>query len=680
MASHAIDLLHRNLTDHNIPTLYVNPLELDDDRFELVHDYRRNPDNKYKKMCKAHEDEKEKEELITQQGSAGIFMVVEAEEVTMDLNSIKNVQNAVIKTLEKAGFKIESFAVRKWASYHSESASAETVLVMREGYVTIRTWPEQNYCAFDIHLWSSFEKHEAAKKAVVTGVGGKMATASSYRIVAGGMFGVSTWKDDAMVHGPQIRHVCDQSSLPVRDVPMDIGTVELAIEAGLSLVLDDKKYVAAAICGNEGACRSIELLKKNEKVGEVIPLYLCSDLTPDDQHSEDGRMRIVECERGILMNLQESLSDDKRLRVIIVDRTAPRLLVQMLLRIFTTQSWDNENMLAPDLMVLTTIEDESEGWKINFLDKIRTDIVKVDPLFRAEILFNTTAGSMELGILSSGDESFMKHLVDMADKVEKKSGLALEIREIFGGMWRPFQQMIQPAEDAEEVHTHESYDRTSPLEQWWSQQPVGHQTLFQFETRPLLVGDHIQAYFKGVPATRCAVGVITAIHNEDSYNVKFAFTEHFDYHKSFTRVGHDMHGTSVPRDELRKVYGSPNDEQLSEEKVTSALEYALSAIDSRTFSASEIHKLEVEGDGCLLVAFCLGGSVILMWDGRIHIDVNMFTFVESPSAHEDFKEQLRTKLRSLEAILEDEQPRGFGRAVNFKRGLGQGERAVPYWA
>jgi S-adenosylmethionine/arginine decarboxylase-like enzyme len=677
VASHDIDLLHRNLTDHNIQTLYVEPLDLDDDRLEMVHDYRRNPDNKYKKMCKAHKDEKE--ELTTQQGSSGIFMVVEAQEVTMDLQSIKNVQNAVTKTLKKAGFKIESFAVRKGASYHSEISSVETLLILREGYVAIRTWPEHKYVAFDIHLWSSFEKHEAAKKAVVTGVGGKMATTSSYRIVAGGMFGVSTWKDDVKMHGPHIHNVCDQSSLPVRDAPMDIGSVELAIEAGLSLVLDEKKYVAAAICGNEGACRSIELLKKNEMVGEVMPLYLCSDLKLDDQHSEDGRMRIVECERGILKNLQESLSNGKRLRVVIVDRSAPRLLVQMLLRIFT-KGWDNESMLAQDIMVLTTIEDESEQWKRNFLEKIRKDIIKVDPLFRAEILFNTTASSMELGILSSGDESFMKHLTDMADTVEKKSGLALEIRGIFGGKWRPTQQLIMLDEEAEVIYTHESYNRTSPLEQWWSQQPVGHQTLFQFEARPLLVGDHVHAYFRGVPTSRLPVGLITAVHNENSYDVKFEFTSAFVYHQSFITVGGERHGTSVPRHELRKISGSPNDEKLSAEKVMIALQYALSNMDSRTFSASEIHELEVDGDGCLLVAFCFGGSIILMWDGRIHIDVNLFTFFESPRAHGDFELRLKTKLRSLEAILQDEQPRGFGRVVNFERDLGKGEREAPYWA
>jgi hypothetical protein len=105
-------------------------------------------------------------------------------------------------------------------------------------------------------------------------------------------------------------------------------------------------------------------------------------------------------------------------------------LVQMLLRIFTKDCDKEEIGASPNVMVVTTIEDESEGWKRNFLDTIRKDIVKVDPLFRAEILFNTMASSMDLGILSSGDASFMKHLIDMADNLEKESGLAfLEIRE-----------------------------------------------------------------------------------------------------------------------------------------------------------------------------------------------------------------------------------------------------------
>ena len=31
-------------------------------------------------------------------------------------------------------------------------------VVMKEGYVVARMWPEYNYCAFDLNLWGGFHK------------------------------------------------------------------------------------------------------------------------------------------------------------------------------------------------------------------------------------------------------------------------------------------------------------------------------------------------------------------------------------------------------------------------------------------------------------------------------------------------------------------------------------------
>jgi S-adenosylmethionine/arginine decarboxylase-like enzyme len=682
VASHAIDLLDRNLTDHNIDNLYVKPLDPSSDRFELVHDYRRNPDSKYKKLCKDHEDENG--ELLIQEGSSpGIFMAVEVEEVTLDLHSLKDLQIAITETLEQAGFKVESTAMRKGASGPSENYSGETVVLLREGYVAIRTWPEHKYCAFDIHLWSSFEKHEAAKKAVIAGVGGKIETTSSYRIVAGGMYGVETWKDDAKVHGPQIKNLCDRSAPTVRDVPTDQRTMEIALETGLRLIRDEKDFVAAVLCGNEEACPTIDLLKKNEKVGEVMPFYPCSNVTSNDQYSEDGRRRVIECERVISNNLLDSLSDNKRLRVIVVDKSAPRLFLQMVLRILT-KDWNRWQIIDPDnIMVMAMIEDETEGWRRTFLDKVRKDVIMVDPLFRAEVMFNSSSSSMELGIVSSGDADFMLHLVDLVADVENESGLALEIREMFGGLWRPEPKMMMADEEAEAVYSQESYDRTLALQQWQSQQPVGHQTLFQLETRPLQVGDTVRVYYREASFNGLDfVGEITSIHNDDAFDIKFTYSDLLDYPSSFTKVGEEMFASKVERDEIRKLYGSPNDELLSAAKVKSALQYALEVSgESSVFSASEeIQELEVEGDGCVFVTFCLGGSVIVMWDGRMHVDVNLFTFIESGNEHHDFEDDMETKLRSVETILKDEQPRGFGRVVNHVWDLGKKQCFNPHWA
>jgi hypothetical protein len=274
----------------------------------------------------------------------------------------------------------------------------------------------------------------------------------------------------------------------------------------------------------------------------------------------------------------------------------------------------------------------------------------------------------------------MLHLVDMVADVEKESGLALEIREMFGGFWRPAHQIYMKDEEAEDWYSQENYDRTLPLRQWQSQAPVGHQTLFQLETRPLQVGDNVHAYFSGGAAYSLAVGEITSIHNDDAFDIKFNYSEILVYPSSFTKVGEEMFASNVERDEIRKLYGSPNDELLSAAKVKSALQYALDSTESSVFSASEIQELEVEGDGCVFVAFCLGGSAIVMWDGRMHVDVNLFTFLESKSAHDDFEDYLKTELRSVETILKDEQPRGFGRVVNHVWDLGKGERPAPHWA
>jgi hypothetical protein len=46
--------------------------------------------------------------------------------------------------------------------------------------------------------------------------------------------------------------------------------------------------------------------------------------------------------------------------------------------------------------------------------------------------------------------------------------------------------------EADQLFSHESYDQTLSMEQWRSQQPMAHQTLFQFETRPLRLGEKVE--------------------------------------------------------------------------------------------------------------------------------------------------------------------------------------------
>ena len=62
------------------------------------------------------------------------------------------------------------------------------------------------------------------------------------------------------------------------------------------------------------------------------------------------------------------------------------------------------------------------------------------------------------------------------------------------------------------------------------------------------------------------------------------------------------------------------------------------------------------------------GNIVLLWDGRMHIDMNIFEDLEFvDTILKAFKKGLRkTKLR---LVLRDEQPCGVGKMVVQKRDL-----------
>ena len=84
-----------------------------------------------------------------------------------------------------------------------------TLVVFREGYVAARVWEEHKYCAMDVGVWGSFVKENNFKKRLADSF--KAETVSAFRVVVGGMYGSSTWRDDIDTIGPQImkRPSCD---------------------------------------------------------------------------------------------------------------------------------------------------------------------------------------------------------------------------------------------------------------------------------------------------------------------------------------------------------------------------------------------------------------------------------------------------------------------------------------
>lgn len=90
-----------------------------------------------------------------------------------------------------------------------------------------------------------------------------------------------------------------------------------------------------------------------------------------------------------------------------------------------------------------------------------------------------------------------------------------------------------------------------------------------------------------------------------------------------------------------------------------------------------IEHSDVKGDGVVMSSIWSGGSIIVLWDGRLHVDVNLFIFDEDDSGLDSFEEDF-TSGNDLKRQLRDEQPRGSGRVVSYASDLASDP--VPHWA
>ena len=95
---------------------------------------------------------------------------------------------------------------------------------------------------------------------------------------------------------------------------------------------------------------------------------------------------------------------------------------------------------------------------------------------------------------------------------------------------------------------------------------------------------------------------------------------------------------------------------------------------------AKIHEHNKLGEGSLLLVFWNGGSASVLWDGRNHIDINLFTYVESAQTAINFVRNFMDKLPFLKVALRDEQPRGFGRIVMYEKDLKAAKGRIPPWA
>jgi hypothetical protein len=659
IASNDMDFFDRVLTDHKVENnMYIKPLDKNKSTFDGVHAYSWNPGASYRSICGKNDEEISEEQEV----SPGIFMAVEAENVTASIESPDVFKELVGPVLKSTGLHIEKILsgrhLQSTSSSEYNAPTYELVYVLSEGYIAARVWPESRYCGFDIHFWSSFEKHEVTKKALLKSLGTDVASATSYRIVAGGNFGVGTWREDAKRNGPQVEKFCadlKESQKPWGKKDKDLH--ESAIEGAVRIV-QSKTIVAGVVCGNENNCKAADYLKKHKKVSAVKILAPCAEIVDAEELTLENRHAVLSCEA----HLQSLLEEGPRINLLFLNQDASYLLAQMVERISLVA---RDQVFEPHFVIGATMQDEEDDfWQLQFLDSYRDGVIKLHPVFRAELRLSSTNSELDVGYVSVQDDTFLEHLPKTLRSIEKETKLSFSTHQIFGGKWRHMFKEIMYDEEAEAHFLPSDYDFSKPLEQYMAQQPLCQQTLFQLEGHRFFVGDRVMAIHSEDDPNFYA-GTIRSVSDDFFYNILF---DDGDFAEEVAVVN-------------IRARSQNSEGSLSRGMLFSALLFALSSEETE---GAKVEEIKVPGDGTLFAAFWSSGTVIGLWDGRDHFDLNILTFFEKDDVHNGIYERLASKIPFLKVALRDEQPRGYGRVVLFNDDLEEedeeSERQKPHWA
>ena len=101
--------------------------------------------------------------------------------------------------------------------------------------------------------------------------------------------------------------------------------------------------------------------------------------------------------------------------------------------------------------------------------------------------------------------------------------------------------------------------------------------------------------------------------------------------------------------------------KLSASSIKKAFKSAVLAWGGKRSAKEASHEV---GEGALYVALSVEGQVSAIWDGADSITINIFTYDETINHYEAFAAPFTDLLPSMNLMLSDEQPRGYGKVIN----------------
>ncbi|KAL7470588.1 hypothetical protein ACHAXS_010847 [Conticribra weissflogii] len=463
----------------------MQPVKNIDDHWRPITDF-----SKYwgePRQCSVDENEHDEESVAY----AGILMIVEAENISFSEADGDVLTKAFQTPLEQLGYTV----ITTKSQSSEKSGGVDVAIVLKEGYILGETWPTAKYCKLDIHLWSGFDNLEAIRSELLKVLGSAEGDWSSFRIVTGGMKGVDTRERDLKTVGPDYSKIgqCEENSgkaVTLNASYDDEATLGGIIDAGLeeipSAMLEKKNIKAAVFCREEGQpCRAKGVLEK-QGYKRVVTLWSCSEeeskeIDTSAYHNglalkkwRDALSSDVSeyslCGKKSVVALKEIGAKMKGLNMVIVDALAPSVHVPGAHQ-YWLKHW--RDIKKPFLMLVPILDPADQNR--SFFLKSRWNHGEEDPEFYSEIYVGNGDKTMSFGLIHEGTPDSLQRLVKCADKLSSREEVTLsDIRKVtIRGAMRN-QVNYNPV-----TFSWADYDQRPGLKQFYSQRPIGLQTLFQ---------------------------------------------------------------------------------------------------------------------------------------------------------------------------------------------------------
>jgi len=426
MGSNKHDFFHSPAKDHGVETLLYEPMVNETTHLDLVHHYHYNDPVEQGKCGPLRQPDEEAE----QGRSAGVMEIVDLEQVRVTLD--QKLFDKLAKVVKKEGFEL--------ATVPSFTPSMG-LIKMKEGYILARLYPDQKYCALDINLWGHFHKLQALSKALADTI--KAQRVSSYRVVVGGMYGSSTWKEDRKIVGPKIvqKRNCDRLAKKNEEVQVNGSIIEnTTVVEGINLLPYDDS-IAIVLCDTAESCVAADLAKQHPKVSDVL-IMTCPPMNVPGDTSKTAE-NMFACERSMFVRLHGELGSD-RVDLLLVDGRVSKEFLQVWDSIFSSRRLFMETFEKNAVAVLMDPHPSTEEWRQHFLDRFRKD-AHHDPIGHAKIRIQAGLDTYVLGAVVCQQERVAYIIESLEQSIVRRfeeqniSGIEVETVYIRGGLypWMP---------------------------------------------------------------------------------------------------------------------------------------------------------------------------------------------------------------------------------------------------